>query len=116
MQVMFEYYLPAKGDYTVSVGLFGSELAFSGPLRVVDAFTTLSGPTPAIKVDVAQQALQMEQQFNARVDADARTTGATPIRVQLPINGRLFRLEKILALPQDKLWFEVKYKGWESAR
>ncbi len=64
----------------------------------------------------AQQAAQMQKRFNQRVDARARAAGATPIRVSLPVKGTHFKLQKILALPGDKLWFEVAYTGWKVAR
>ena len=47
--------------------------------------------------------------------ARAKAAGATPIRVRLPVNGQLFKLEKILALPQDKLFFGVAYREWKPA-
>ena len=46
----------------------------------------------------------------------AKAAGATPIRVTLPVKGTHFKLQKILALPGDKLWFEVGYTGWKVAR
>jgi len=113
MHVMFSYYLPAEGKYTVGWGRSG----FSGPLRIVEEFTSLAagqGPQ-VVAVDAQAQAVQMEEQMQTRVDQQARAAGATPIRVRLPINGQLFKLEKILALPQDALWFEVSYRGWEPA-
>jgi len=64
----------------------------------------------------AQQAAQMQKRFNQQVDARARATGATPIRVSLPVKGTHFKLQKILALPGDKLWFEVGYSGWKVPR
>jgi len=114
MHVMYSYYLPADGDYTVGWGASG----FSGPLRVVPQFAALtSGPTAeAIRVNAEAQAQQMQQQADVRVDAEAKAVGATPIRVRLPLNGKLFKLEKILALPQDQLWFEVQYSGWKPAK
>jgi hypothetical protein len=115
MHVMYSYYLPADGDYTI--GWWGAS-GFSGPLRVVPQFAALtSGPTvEAIKVNAEAQAQQMQQQADVRVDAEAKVAGATPIRVRLPLNGKLFKLEKILALPQDQLWFEVQYSGWKPAK
>ena len=52
---------------------------------------------------------------NQRADSQARATGVTPIRVKLPLHGTRFRLEKILALPGDALWFKVNYSGWKPA-
>jgi hypothetical protein len=58
----------------------------------------------------------MQQEVDVRVDTEAKRAGATPIRVRLPINGKLFKLEKILVLPQDQVWFEVEYSGWQAAK
>jgi hypothetical protein len=115
MHVMFSMYLPAEGRYTLPSGLFGARSGFSGPMRVVDKFTSLSaGPGAAvIKRDSAKQAKQLQQAARSRVEAAARAVGARPIRVRLPVNGKLFRLEKILALPGDKLYFQVRYSGWD---
>ena len=115
MHVMYNFYLPAEGSYTPA--LFGGG-GFSGPMAPVKEFTTLStGPGPAVvKRDSAQQVQQMQQQVSARVDAQARAAGATPIRVRLPVNGKLFKLEKVLVLPKDKLYFEVAYRGWKPAK
>jgi len=114
MHIMFNYYLPAEGKYTV--GWFGGS-GFTGPLRLVEQFTSLAtGQVQVVVHDAEQQAQQMESQVQARVEAQAKAAGATPIRVRLPINGKLFRLEKILALPQDTLWFEVAYRGWKPAK
>ena len=65
---------------------------------------------------IFQQAMQMQQAFDQRLSAQAKAAGATPIRVRLPINGRLFKLEKILALPADQLYFETEYSNWEVAQ
>jgi hypothetical protein len=111
MQVMFNLYLPPEGKYET-----WGRLNFTGPLRVVDKFASLSaGPATEVVVrDAAKQATEMQQQFQARVEAEVRSTGGSPIRVSLPINGRLIRLEKILALPKDELWFEFDYSGWKT--
>ena len=114
MHVMYNYYVPAEGSYTVGWG----ESGFSGPLQVVEEFTSLATKTGrrVIRVDAAKQAQQMQRTFDAQVDARARAAGAAPIRVRLPINGKLFRLEKILVLPNDKLYFDLRYRGWEVAK
>jgi hypothetical protein len=114
MHVMYSYYLPAEGDYTVGWGASG----FSGPLRIVPQYAALaSGPTAeAIRVNAEAQAANMQQSADFRADAEARAAGGTPIRVRLPLNGKLFKLEKILALPQDQLWFDVQYSGWKPAK
>jgi len=119
MHVMFNYYLPAEGKYTTGGGLFGGpeKLSITGPLRPVDAFASLStGPgARVIEHDAQANAAGMQQAFDQQVAEQARATGARPIRVQLPVDGTLFRLEKILALPSDKLFFELAYSGWKTS-
>ena len=116
LHVMFNYYLPAEGEYTVSVGLFGSRPGFSGTMRLVDDFTKMAtSGAVVVQRDVAAQAAQMQQAIDAKVDAQARAAGQQPIRVQLPLKGKQFKLEKVLALPLDSLWFRVDYKGWKPA-
>ena len=114
MHVMFTYYLPAEGRYTVGWGKSG----FSGPLAIVDDFTTLSVDrgVHVVAVNPAAEAQQLQQAADQRADRQAVAAGATPIRVRLPIGGKQFKLEKILAMPHDQLYFEVEYSGWEAAR
>jgi hypothetical protein len=109
MHVMYNYYLPPEGRYAR-----WGKTTFSGPLKVVDSFARLSTGRGAavVKRDAAEETRQMEKQFRGRVEAEARKAGATPIRVSLPIGGTLYRLEKILALPGDALWFQLDYSGW----
>ncbi len=115
MHVMVSYYLPVEGNYTASSGLFGTKSGFAGPLRIVDHFTTLmtSSGSRGLIERPANQAAKMQQVFDVQMANRAKAAGATPIRVRLPINGRLFQLEKILALPADKLYFKVTYSGWK---
>jgi hypothetical protein len=54
----------------------------------------------------------MQKQFEAKMEAEAKATGATPIRVRLPVDGKLFKLEKILVLPDDVLFVDVEYSNW----
>ena len=114
MHVMVSYYLPAEGRYRGGWG----KSAFSGPMRQVEEFTSLAtGPeAQVVRRDAAQQVAQMQKQVESRIDAQARKAGATPIRVRLPINGTLFKFEKILALQRDPLWFQVAYSGWKPAK
>lgn len=111
MHVMYSYYLPPEGKYE-SWG----KANFSGPLKVVEDFAKLTVGRAAepVQVDLAQETRQMAEQFAARVEAQTRAAGGSPIRVSLPVNGRLFKLEKILALQQDELWFELEYSGWKT--
>lgn len=113
MHLMFNYYLPAEGRYESWLG--GSR--FSGPLKRVEEFTALATERArVVQRDTAQQVAQMQKQVQARADRAAAAAGATPIRVRLPINGKLFKFEKILVLPRDELWVAVKYSGWKPAR
>ena len=113
MHVMYNFYLPAEGKYRARRGRGG----FTGPMRLVEGFTSLAtGPGAAVvRRNAAAQVQQMQAQIDAQVAQQARAAGSTPIRVRLPVNGILFRLEKILALPNDQLWFEAQYSGWEAA-
>jgi len=114
VHVMYSYYAPAEGKYTVGWGASG----FSGPLQVVEEFTSLAtgAGRQIVRVDAAKQAQQMQKAFDARVDAQAKAAGATPIRVRLPITGKLFKLEKILVLPNDKLYFDLQYRDWKVSK
>jgi len=119
MHVMVEYYAPAEGTYGRPAGLFGGgTTGFAGPLRPVKQFTELSAAPgrPVVRVDASKEAAKMQKKVAAQIDARARAAGATPIRVRLPLNGKLFKLEKILALPGDSLWFELTYSGWKIAK
>ncbi|MBS3735315.1 MAG: hypothetical protein KGY99_10400 [Phycisphaerae bacterium] len=113
MHVMYRFYAPAEGTYTVGWGKSG----FSGALELVEQFTSLAtGAATAVKpVKPAAETQQMAQQFRRRADDAVAAGGATPIRVRLPINGKLFKLEKILALPDDELFFDVTYRDWKRA-
>ncbi len=113
MHVMYNLYLPAEGKYTKGWG----SSAFGGPVQIVEDFASMSTSAGATIVarKPAAEAAQMQKRFNKRVDAQARAAGATPIRVSLPVKGTHFKLQKILALSGDKLWFEVGYSGWKVA-
>jgi hypothetical protein len=121
MHVMCNYYLPAEGTYTIRTGgLFGGsrKSGFSGVFAEVEEFARVT-PAVGVKpvlVNPAAQVRQMDAQFSRQAAAQARAAGAAPIRVKLPVNGKLYRLEKILALPADKLYFAVQYKGWKAAK
>ena len=107
--LMVNLYLPKEGKYTKA---WSSEPAIEGPLTVVKEFRQLTGALnePAVQAENAAQALQQAAQ--AQTDAATAATGATPIRVNLPIDGQLFRLEKILVL-DEPLFVDVHYSGWE---
>lgn len=117
VHVMVNYYAPAQGKYGRPAGLFGGgESGFDGTLKLVDNFATMATDAAAgkvVKADLPKQAQQMQQQFEQQIEQRAKAAGATPIRVRLPVDGQLFRLEKILALPGDKLFFTVSYSNWK---
>jgi hypothetical protein len=86
---------------------------FTGTLRLVAEFTQMAVErVQPVAVDEAQQAEALQQQMDVRVEAEARARGATAIKVRLPVDGRLFKLEKILATPSDELFFEMDYANW----
>ena len=114
MHAMYSLYVPGEGKYTIGWG----ESGFSGPMQVVEQFTSLTtgAGREVVQVNASKQAQQMQKEFDARVDAQAKVAGATPIRVRLPVNGTLFKLEKILVLPADGLYFDLQYSGWSVAK
>ena len=111
MQVMYDYYLPAEGSYE-SWG----KSNFSGSMQVVERFAQLSAGRGAevVQRDLAGETQKLNEEFVRRGEAQAQAEGRSPIRVSLPINGKLYKLEKILALPNDELGFAVKYSGWKT--
>jgi len=115
MHVMYNIYLPGEGKYTSG---WGSKTTFGGPVQLVEDFASMSTSAGVAVVarQPAKEAVKMQKRFNQRVDQAARAVGDTPIRVSLPVKGTHFKLQKILALPGDKLWFEVAYSGWKVAR
>jgi len=108
--LMVSLYLPKQGKYTKG---WGNAPAVTGPLTVVDQFRRLTGAVdqPPVAADAAAQVLQQAAQ--AQADARATAAGATPIRVDLPLDGTVIRLEKILVL-DEPLYVDVEYSGWES--
>ena len=110
VHVLVSYYAPAEGRYGPPKR---PASAFSGTLRLVEEFTQMAVErAQPVPVDAAKQAEALQQTMDVRVEADARATGATPIKVRLPVNGRLFKLEKVLATPGDNLFFDVEYSNW----
>ncbi|HUS44873.1 MAG TPA: hypothetical protein VM219_02420 [Phycisphaerae bacterium] len=104
--LMVNLYLPKEGKYTKP---WSSEPAIEGPLTVVKQFRSLFGAAGA---EPEKAAAALQQQAAARAEAATAAAGATPIRVHLPIDGRLFRLEKILVL-DEALFIRVRYSGWK---
>lgn len=118
MHVMVNYYAPAEGRYGQAGGLFAAaKSGFSGPLNLVKDFASMVTDRDVIsKVNMPQQAQAMQQQFEAKMEQKAKEAGVTPIRVRLPLEGQLFKLEKILALQNDEIYFQVEYSDWKSAK
>ena len=117
LHVMMSYYLPPEGKYGTGGGLFSEpKPAFAGTLNLVDEFTSLSaGPrAEVIAANAEAQANRMQQEYDQQVAQRAKTAGAEPIRVKLPLNGKQFKLEKILALPGDRLTVRVNYSNWKT--
>ncbi|MEI7836023.1 MAG: hypothetical protein WCK05_06385 [Planctomycetota bacterium] len=111
LHVMVNCYLPAEGKYVT--GGWTTKSTFTGPLQVVDDFATTAVDTATRTVNPEATNAAMAQQFQARVEADARAGGRTPIRVSLPVKGKLFKLQKILVMPDEKLFFDVGYSDWK---
>jgi len=109
--MMVQLYLPAEGSYRK--GLLGGS-SFSSALHQVDKFTTLAtvAVPDAIRISGAAQAEQLQQQFTQRVEQEARDAGVKPIRVRLPIRGKVFKFEKILVIDEE-LSIGFRYSGWE---
>jgi len=113
MHVMYTYYLPAEGYYSP----IAVRTAFKGSLRPVSRFAMLSTSQrgQVVYYDANAAAQKLQTQVTQRVQMRARATGATPIRVRLPLGGKQYRFERILALPGDKLWLEMTYSNWQLA-
>jgi len=108
--LMVQLYLPAEGSYRK--GLLQG-VGFEGPLRWVEQFSHIaSAPPPAAQLAADAQAKQLQEEVTRRMEAAAVAAGVTPIRVDLPIRGRLFRFEKILVF-DEALWIGFHYSGWE---
>jgi len=107
--LMVNLYVPKEGKYMKA---WSSEPWIEGPLTVVKEFRQLMGGPgqPPVDAQAAVNAIQAAAQ--AQVEAATTAAGATPIRVNLPIDGQLFRLEKILVL-DEPLFVDVRYSGWE---
>jgi len=111
MQVMYTYYLPAEGYYPAVV----SRTSFKGTLHPVETFATLASTSrgQVVYENADAQARELQQQVDARVQAEVAAAGGSAIRVRLPINGKQYCFERILVLPGDKLWFEMPYSNWQ---
>ena len=111
LHVMVNCYLPAEGRYVT--GGWSPKSTFGGPLQVVDEFAATAVDGGARTVNAEATNNQMAQQYQARVEADARAEGRTPIRVSLPVKGKLFKLQKILVMPDEAMFFDVGYSDWK---
>jgi hypothetical protein len=105
--MMVNLYLPKGGKYTKG---WGNEPAVTSPLTVVKEFRRLlSAAAQTVDAEVQVEVLQQAAQMQA--DAATAAAGATPIRVNLPVDGQLLRLEKVLVL-DEPLFIDVEYSGW----
>jgi len=111
LHVMVNCYLPAEGKYTV--GGWTPKSSFTGPLQVVEDFATTAIDTRVQTVNAEANNAAMAQQFQNRVEAEARAEGRTPIRGSLPVKGKLFKLQKFLVMPDEALFFDVGYSDWK---
>ena len=118
MHVMVNYYAPAEGKYGQAGGLFSApKSGFGGPLGLVKDFASMVTDRDVVaKVNAPQQAQAMQQQFEGKMQQQAKEAGVTPIRVRLPLEGQTFKLEKILALQGDEIFFTVEYSDWKAAK
>ncbi|MCX5654520.1 MAG: hypothetical protein NTY65_07735 [Planctomycetota bacterium] len=107
--LMVNVYLPCEGKYTRP---WSSEPWIEGPLTAVKEFRQLMGGPGQPPVDAQAAVSAIHAAAQAKADATTAAAGATPIRVNLPIDGQLFRLEKILVL-DEPLFVDVHYSGWE---
>ena len=80
---------------------------------MVEEFATTAVDGGARTVNAEATNAQMAQQYQARVESDARAEGRTPIRVSLPVKGKLFKLQKILVMPEEAMFFDVGYSDWK---
>jgi hypothetical protein len=107
--LMVNLYLPKEGKYTKA---WSSEPSIEGTLTVVKEFRKLMGAPEAPPVDAQGAAVALQQMAQQQQAATVTAAGATPIRVNLPLDGQLFRLEKVLVL-DEPVSADVKYSGWD---
>ena len=99
--VIYSIHLPEDGRYD----------GWSGNLKKVDAFARIGStayPSSA-QADSQVEAVKLSNTVQQRVEQEAVAAGVTPIRVQLPVMGKPYLLEKILVLG-DALSFEFRYQ------
>jgi hypothetical protein len=107
--LMVNLYLPKEGKYTKG---WGNAPSIESSLTVVEKFRRLIGAPEAPAVDASVAANAIQQAAQAQVDAVTAASGGTPIRVNLPLDGKQFMLEKVLVL-DELLTVDVQYSGWE---
>jgi hypothetical protein len=107
--LMVNLYLPKEGKYTKG---WGNEVTIEGSLTLVKEFRKLMGTPEAAPVDAQGAAVALQQMAQQQADQAVTSAGATPIRVNLPLDGQLFRLEKVLVL-DEPLFADVQYSGWD---
>jgi len=97
MQLTLEMYVPTEGRYK----------NFAGTLKQVETFTAL-GERTVHAMNNPPDNTQAPQQMVVRRTPVA---GNTPIEVQLPISGKVYRFEKILVL-KDQEWISYTFSGF----
>ena len=107
--MMVNLYLPKEGKYGKG---WSGEPWIDGPLTIVKEFRQLMGGEGLQRLDAQVEANTIQAAAQTQADAGATAAGATPIRVNLPIDGQLVRLEKILVL-DEAIFMDVHYTGWE---
>jgi hypothetical protein len=96
MHLMVKLHVPEQGRYR----------EFDGTLRQVTEFTVVGGQAAPVGAGEAVQALQ--EAYVQKSAATVAAAGAQPIEVQLPITGKIIRLEKILVV-QEPQWFSYTF-------
>ncbi len=103
IHLMCELYLPMDGKYR--------DKDFVSNARMVDRFSSIrSVGVPGAPVISSEKALRdMRAQAGRRFERKVKAAGGTPVSVKLPMDGKLFRFEKILVL-EEKVKIEFKYQ------
>ncbi len=104
IHLMCELYLPKEGKYRKS--------DFISDAKMVDQFSSVrTAVTPGMTpVSSKQASRQLQNQAKRRFEQKITASGGTPVSIKLPLDGQLFRFEKILVL-KEKVKIRFKYTG-----
>jgi len=104
IHLMCELYLPKEGKYRKS--------DFISDAKMVDQFSSVrTTGTPGMPhISSKQASRQLQNQAKQRFEQKITATGGTPVSIKLPLDGQLFRFEKILVL-KEKVKIRFKYTG-----